>query len=112
MDKILKERDIDDLEKHVNSFKLDVDNALEACTTVIKSFSNMAVVESFFASGKYGQSEKEEMEKIYNAIQKYSDVINADDGLIAQTKSYIETQRSLVQSGSSGGSTSGYYGGN
>ncbi len=102
MAKILSEQEIESMQSSVKSLASSVEDSKKACETVINSFTNEAIVESFYASGKYGKKEKEEIEKILNAVNKYYGVIAADGGLIAQTNSYLSTQLSLLQSGKVG----------
>ena len=122
MDKILSHEEAQEIRGQVNSFSTAVYNTTNAATKVINAFSNEAVVDSFFASGKYGKNEKETMENILKAINNYESVINSDGGLIKQTLNYLDTHTELVDTGSAGGSggsstgssasTSGdYYGG-
>ncbi len=102
MSKILSEQEIESMQESVKALSSSVEASKQACETVIKSFTNEAIVESFYASGKYGKEEQEEIEKILNAVNKYYNVISSDGGLIAQTNNYLSTQLSLLQSGKVG----------
>ena len=96
--------------KSLDTFKHSLEKTITDCKTVIDSFSNEAIVNSFYKSGKFGNKEKVRMEEIYAAITKYYGVLdNGEDSLIYQTKSFINKQLSLLETGSIEGSSSTSY---
>ena len=108
MAKILSAEDISTMLDTVNSISECTENAASACETVVNSFTNEAIVQSFYASGAYGEKEQTSIEQILSAVKKYYGVINAEGGLIAQTKTFLNTQLSLLETGQVGyGQTEG-----
>ncbi len=93
---------IEELEAIRNSLKVirdSSDNYLLSIQTVINSFDNQDVVQSFYSSGKFGQAQKERLQEIYKAVQDYTDVITSAHGLIYETTRYTWEQQELREQG-------------
>ncbi len=106
MDRIISREEAAEIRSNVAAFQTAVYNTTNAAVKVIESFSNEKVVDSFFASGNYGQKEKELMEKILKGVNEYNEAISGADGLIVQTLKYLDTHTELVESGTASGSVS------
>ena len=100
MTKILSESELERISDYVNGVESVTNRTLSQIEVVLKSFNNEEIVNSFYASGKFGIKEKERLEQVSKAIKRYQDVINGgEDSLIPQTRSYIKRQQELLRNG-------------
>ena len=58
-------------------------------------------MQSFYASGKFGDLERERFSKIFSVVEKYYGMIIGEDSLVGQTYKFIDAQQQLLQSGKS-----------
>ena len=100
MSKILSREELEDIRSSVDALANGLNDTVDDLNVTINSFNNEQIVNSFYASGNYGTGVKEKLERIKNAVIKYRDVItNENDGLVVQTKKYVDRQISLVDEG-------------
>ena len=98
--KILSVEELNGLSNHLNRLVGYIDQTTTDMRTVINSFNNESIVNSFYASGNYGSDVETKLTGILSALEKYTNVISSgEDSLIAQTQKYIERQIELVENG-------------
>ena len=74
MSKILNSEELHEIETRVERVERLTTQSLESIKTIINSFSNEEIVQSFYASGKYGVKEQEKLQQILDSITKYTDL--------------------------------------
>ena len=97
--KMLGTGDIDRTREEVKRFGTEVTDYKTHVDKIIDLFNNDATVQSLYESGKFGQTQKENLAAISSALTKYSNVINSDGGLIPATKQFLDSQDNRVQNG-------------
>ena len=106
--KILSTSELEEMKKNLSLLSDSVDNYIRKTQQVISTFNDQNIVQSFYSSGKFGTEQRQKLEKIGTALQKYWNVINGgEDSMIGQTNKYIEMSLENVSGGTTGGSTSG-----
>ena len=90
---------INDIQR-IRSQIATLDRAIETyvgdLTTIINSFSNKEIVESFFKSGNFGEETKMKLEKVKGAISSYKLSIN---GVVSSTNKFLNVQEELNNKG-------------
>lgn len=66
---------------------------------IINSFENNEIVQSLYASGRFGEQEKEKIMAIQKGVEKYYAILNEADGLFPRTSKFLEEQRYLNEKG-------------
>ena len=94
--KILSKYDITRIYEHINGIGRNVKAYTDDLTVLINSFSNKEIVESFYASGNYGQETKAELEKYLRTIERYMQSILK---LVSVTKDFCAEQSALNDKG-------------
>ena len=84
--------DLANFEKQVTVFRNDLDE-------IISSFDSNDVVQSLYASGKFGQQEEEYIREIRKGVEDYYNLLTSGNGLINQTKKYLNEQENLNAKG-------------
>ncbi len=97
--KILGTGDIDTIREEVTRFGTEVTDYKTHVDKIIDLFNNDATVQSLYESGKFGQTQKENLAAISRALTRYSNVINSDGGLIPATNQFLDSQDDRVQNG-------------
>lgn len=88
--RILSTNEVENMSKNLQTISEAVNNYISNAQKVINSFNEQGIVQSFYASGKFGTKEKEKLTKIANALQKYWEVVgNGEDSMISQTQKYL-----------------------
>ena len=93
---IMSIQDINEIRDFVAAFNKEVKSYVDDLTTVINSFSNEEIVESFFKSGNFGEVTKTKIEKIRDSAKKYEFSI---DGIISVTDNFLNVQEELNNKG-------------
>ena len=105
--RILSASELEEMKKNLNLLSDSVDNYIRKTQQVISTFNDQNIVQSFYSSGKFGTEQRQKLEKIGTALQKYWNVINGgEDSMIGQTNKYIEMSLENVSGGTSSGSAS------
>ncbi len=98
--KILNDEDLEVMTRQLNIISRAIEGYYNNTTTVINSFNNEAIVQSFYSSGKFGQEKQNQLKNITEAVKKYWDLIsNADYCLISQTKKFIDSSTTRLSEG-------------
>lgn len=86
---------ISQLYDELEEFNREFIDMYTGISTVVASFEKNDVVRSLYESGRFGQEEKEKLEKLKKGLKKYYDMISEKDGLVINTKQFLEEQRRL-----------------
>jgi hypothetical protein len=73
-----------------------IESLLSNFGTVINSFNNQSIVDSFYKSGNFGASNKEELEKLATGMREYINILSGDSGLIAETINYCNNKAATL----------------
>ncbi len=98
--RILSSSELEEMKRNLNILSNAVENYITKTQQVIKTFNDQNIVQSFYSSGKFGNKQRQKLEKISNALKKYWNVIeNGEGSMIAQTRKYIELSLENVSGG-------------
>lgn len=95
--KILSNDDIERIEFLLSVGNSDISRAVESLTTMISSFENEEIVNTFFKAGNFGKEEQEKMIRLKEIISR--ELSNISETLIPATNRFLERQRQLNESG-------------
>ena len=95
--KILSADDIAYIKRELGDFNETISYCIGCIETITNSFDNEVVVESFYASGKFGKEKQEQVMKLRDALIKYRNVLS--DTLVSETNAYLQRQLNLVNDG-------------
>jgi len=99
MNKVLSELDIEYIEKDIDLIERLINEHQNVLTTVINSFENEEIVQNLYEVGKFGMEQKEKLQKIKDGIDEFHALINREGGLVAKTREFLATAKSLNQTG-------------
>ena len=77
--KILNDEDLEVMTRQLNIISRAIEGYYNNTTTVINSFNNEAIVQSFYSSGKFGQEKQNQLKNITEAVKKYWDKSMCDE---------------------------------
>ena len=91
MGKILSVSDCQDVLDEINKVSALYSEQCQSMEEAIDLFNNNPIVQSFYASGKYGESSKELINKTYDVLKKYYAMLEEDEyAIVPQTRKFIE----------------------
>ena len=90
MDKLLGKDEITRIHYCLNNFDAEgIGLYVRSVNAMIKSFEDQNVVQSLYATGKFGEDTKQKLENYVSIINNFRDSYLGEGGLVAQTKNYL-----------------------
>ena len=110
--KILSNNELAEISQQVNNYGNEVTQYIESIKTIIKNLNNEEIANVFYASGKFGDAQKEKLDKLRVALEKYQTrIVTDNNSLVNETQKYItkltERNNSLGATSTGGASTGG-----
>ena len=88
---------IESAQSTLELFKAAVENSIKSLSTLIAAFEKNEMVQSLFISGGFGESQKNELEKIKDGLTEYQAIISGEGGLYSVTEQYLNNQLARTQ---------------
>ncbi len=91
MDKLLGPEQIREIRGCLNNFDSEgVELYVASINSMIKAFENQEIVQSLYATGKFGEGTKEKLEEFVKIINNFRASYIGNSGLCEQTSKYLE----------------------
>lgn len=97
MASILSENELYSVRSDINTIRSQLNEYLNNISIVLSSYKTDPTVETFFASGQFGQAQFDDLLELQQSLEGF--INEANDVLIPATLSYVNTQLELVQKG-------------
>ena len=97
MAKILSLAEISNCRHHLYGVRDKVTEYCDAISRVLALYESDDVVQTFFASGSFGQSQYEDLKRLEKALKNYANSVSSE--LVPKTAEYLSTQEALVTGG-------------
>lgn len=102
--RILNESDLTFIREQADLYAKHFNEYATHAEKLVNQFNNDPAVQAFYASGNFGNKQREKLSEIVKAIRKYLNVVSeGPDSLVEQTKKYVDRQMELNHSGLSSG---------
>lgn len=94
MNHLLGEDDLNRLSVHLTNFDSEgVAFYVQSIEAMISAFDNQEIVQSLYASGKFGAGTKEKLESFLKILNDFRETYRGEGGLIDLTRNYINQVR-------------------
>ena len=97
-DAILSSNDCGRITDSLEEFANHVREYFDQIESSLNVFSGNSFVQSFFASGLFGQDMEKELKELRDLLKEYFESLVMGGGLIPATKSVVEEQLKLLNS--------------
>ena len=99
MAKVLTKNDITNCRTYAKNFSQGIESFKRDVDIVLKAFDNKEIFQKFFLVGKFGEKQKQELEKLKNGVNKFYQLLSKDGGLVAEHKPFIDKAETLNKTG-------------
>ena len=97
---IISERDIAEIRQHLAAYRKYIEEYSNCITNLLRNYANEEIVQSFFASGKFGEDKRTNIINLTNRIIAFQNsMINDPDGAIKKSEDFLNNQERLLRTG-------------